>query len=133
MKKEFINPAELPDWSEHFTQVITVRNAARTIYIAGQVGVDAQQRISGASLRAQAEQAFSNLMTALAAAGATAADVVRLNIYIRNYRPEDATVISEVLRQYFTHQPLPVSTWLGVQSLVREEFLIEIEATAVSE
>ncbi len=132
MKKEFINPPALPDWSQAFTQVVMVEGATRTIYIAGQVGVDHQQKMIGdGSLQAQTEQAFSNLVTALAAAGATVRDVVKLNIHVKNYHPADAAVISEVFRRHFTHQQLPVSTWLGVQSLAREEFLIEVDATAV--
>lgn len=132
MKKEFLNPSELPDWSETFTQVVMVEGATRTIYIAGQVGVDqARQLVGDGSLHTQTEQAFSNLITALAAAGATVTDVVKLNLYVKNYRPADAVVIGEVFRSHFTHQQLPVSTWLGVQSLAREEFLIEIDAIGV--
>jgi enamine deaminase RidA (YjgF/YER057c/UK114 family) len=136
MTKEFINPQALPNWEQSFTQVITVSPVAtaKTIYISGQVAVDKDQNLIGeGDLAAQAMQAFQNLETALAAGGATTADVVRMNIYVKDYKPENATPVSEALRRYFPHKHLPTSTWLGVQALAKDGFLIEIDAVAVVE
>ena len=136
MTKEFINPQALPNWEQSFTQVITVSPVAtaKTIYISGQVAVDKDQNLIGeGDLAAQAMQAFQNLETALAAAGATTADVVRMNIYVKDYKPENAAPVSEALRRYFPHKHLPTSTWLGVQALAKDGFLIEIDAVAVVE
>ena len=58
-------------------------------------------------------------------------DVVKLNIYVKDYEPENALPIIEALRRYFTEKNLPASTWLGVQSLAKEGFLIEVDAIAV--
>ena len=136
MTKEFINPRALPNWEQSFTQVITVSPVAtaKTIYISGQVAVDKDQNLIGeGDLAAQAMQAFQNLETALAAGGATTADVVRMNIYVKDYKPENAAPVSEALRRYFPHKHLPTSTWLGVQALAKDGFLIEIDAVAVVE
>jgi enamine deaminase RidA (YjgF/YER057c/UK114 family) len=135
LHKAFINPEALPDWKEFFTQIVTVENhGVKTIYISGQVGVDNRQHLVGAGdLAAQTEQAFANLKTALASAGATFADVVKINIYVVRYKYEDAAVISEMICRHFAASPPPACSLIGVQSLAREEFLIEIEATAVSE
>ena len=135
MNKEFLNPPDLPNWPQAFSQVVIVKSgAARTIYIAGQVAVDKNKNLIGeGDLRVQAGQAFKNLEIALAAAGATTADVVKLNIYVKNYKPADATVISEALRRAFPHLHLPASTWLGVETLAEEGFLIEVDAIAVVE
>jgi enamine deaminase RidA (YjgF/YER057c/UK114 family) len=135
MAKEFINPPGLPNWEESFTQVITVpRGPAKTVYISGQVAVDRDQNLIGeGDLGAQAMQAFRNVEAALAAGGATTADVVRLNIYVKDYKPADAAPIGEALRRYFPHAHLPTSTWLGVQALAKEGFLIEVDAIAVVE
>jgi len=78
-------------------------------------------------------QAFQNLAAALAAGGATTADVVKMNIYVKDYKPEHAALVSEALRRYFPQQQLPTSTWLGVQALAKEEFLIEVDAVAIVE
>jgi len=136
MTKEFINPQALPNWEQSFTQVITVSPVAtaKTVYISGQVAVDKDQNLIGeGDLAAQAMQAFRNLETALAAGGATPADVVRMNIYVKDYKPENAAAVSEALRRYFPHKHLPTSTWLGVQALAKDGFLIEIDAVAVVE
>ncbi len=134
MQKSFIHPEDLPDWKEFFTQVVAVEHhEVKTIYVSGQVGVDKQQKlVSTGDFPAQAEQAFANLATALKSAGATLADVVKLNIYVVNYQYEQAAVIGALLRQHFPAGQLPACSLIGVQTLAREEFLIEVEATAVS-
>lgn len=135
MAKEFINPPALPNWEQSFTQVIVVRGVpAKTVYVSGQVAVDQHQNlVGGGDLGAQAMKAFQNLEAALAAGGATTKDVVRLNIYIKDYKPADAAVVGAALRQYFPHEHLPTSTWLGVQALAKEGFLIEVDAVAIVE
>jgi len=46
MIKEHLNPADLPNWSESFSQVVVVRTGAtRTIYVSGQVSVDRNNNI----------------------------------------------------------------------------------------
>jgi enamine deaminase RidA (YjgF/YER057c/UK114 family) len=135
MSREFLNPPDLPNWQQAFSQVVIVKSsAARTIYVAGQVSVDKEKNLIGEDdLKVQAEQTFRNLEIALAAARATTADVVKVNIYVKNYKPADATIISEALRRAFPHLHLPASTWLGVETLAEEGFLIEVDAIAVVE
>lgn len=131
--RQFCNPPDLPDWSDTFSQVVSVESGnIRTIYISGQVAVDEKMNVVGSEdLRAQAQQAFKNLRSALSAAGATTADVVKMNIYVVKYRPEQAEIITEAIKTVFTQQCLPASTWLGVESLALEELLIEVDAVAV--
>lgn len=133
MIKEHLNPAGLPNWSESFSQVVVVRTGAtRTIYVSGQVSIDADNHVVGAGdLARQARVALENLAKALAAAGAKPADVVRLGIYVKDYQRDQAAVISAALRRTFVAGPMPASTWLGVSALALDELLIEIEATAV--
>ena len=133
MEKNFINPPQLPDWKQAFSQVVTVRNGSiLTIYISGQVSVDQDNNLVGEhDLARQADHAFQNLQLALAAAGATTMDVVKLNIYIKDYKSGQASIVSEAFRKAFPHENLPASTWLGVQSLALEGLLIEIDAIAV--
>ena len=133
MIKEHLNPADLPKWSESFSQVVAVRTGAmRTIYVSGQVSVDADKNVVGhGDLRSQAQVALENLSKALAAAGATSADVVRLGIYVKGYRGDQAAVINSALRNTFVAERMPTSTWLGVSSLALDELLIEIDAIAV--
>jgi enamine deaminase RidA (YjgF/YER057c/UK114 family) len=134
MKKEFLNPPDLPNWGQVFSQVVVVKGtAADTVYVAGQVSVDKDKNLIGpGDLKTQAEQSFKNLEIALGAAGATTADVVRMNIYVKHYQPADAAIIGEALQMSFRQQEnLPATTWLGVETLAQEGFLIEIDAIAV--
>jgi enamine deaminase RidA (YjgF/YER057c/UK114 family) len=133
MSKEFINPSTLPNWEQIFSQIVIVSHeTSKTVYLSGQVSMDEHQNLIGeGDLKAQALRAFQNLEVALAAAGAKVADVVKLNIYVKDYKPEDAVAISEALRKHFPQKNLPASTWLGVQSLAKEGFLVEVDAVAV--
>jgi 2-iminobutanoate/2-iminopropanoate deaminase len=135
MDKEFLNPHDLPDWRPAFSQVVIVKaGGVRTIYIAGQVSVDAERKLVGpGDLKLQADQAFGNLSTALAAAGSSTADVVKINIYVKHYKTTDAATVRSAFQRAFPHRKLPVSTWIGVESLAEEGFLIEVDAVAVAE
>ena len=135
MEKKFLNPPDLPNWEQTFSQLVIVKaGGVRTIYVAGQVSVDQQKNLIGpGDLAAQAKQAFHNLTQALAAAGASTADAVKVNIFVKHYQPADAAIIGEAFRRAFPHSSLPVSTWLGVEALAEEGFLIEIDAVAVVE
>ena len=133
MKKYYLTPATLPDWSDYFSQVAVVeKNGLKTIYVAGQVGVDRQKNLVGnGKLREQLKQAFSNLQTALESVDATMANVVKMTIYVVNYQPSDAETIGEVIRQCFKIGKLPPMSLIGVQALAEERFLIEVDAEAV--
>ncbi|MGK8522039.1 RidA family protein [Nocardia asteroides] len=77
-----INPETLHS-NPAFTQVVRVSAAADTIYVGGQNGVDASGRVVGPDVASQARQAFANLRTCLAAAGASIEHVVKWTILIR--------------------------------------------------
>ncbi|MDJ0848849.1 MAG: Rid family hydrolase [Myxococcota bacterium] len=80
---------------------------------------------------AQADQALANLGAALAAAGATPADVTSLRIYVVDYRPEQAMALGAPLQRFFGDAPPPAQTLIGVQALGMPGMLVEIEASAV--
>jgi enamine deaminase RidA (YjgF/YER057c/UK114 family) len=69
-----------------------------------------------------------NLETALAAAGATFTDVVKMNSYITDMSKVQA--VRDVRARYFK-DVTPASTFVEVKGLVRPELLLEIEVIAV--
>ena len=75
---------------------------------------------------------FGGLRVALAAAGATPQDVVRLNTYVVGYKPPDLAILREVRSRAFGDTALAASTLVGVQALAREGLLVEVEAIAVA-
>lgn len=130
MEKEFLNPAGLPVLPG-FSQVVTATEG-KIVFISGQVALDANNEVVGkGDLRAQVVQTFENLKGALGAVGATFDDVLKTNTYIVNYTPDMIGVVREVRSQYLPQEKAPASTLIGVQALVFEDLLIEIEAFAL--
>jgi reactive intermediate/imine deaminase len=122
-----MNPAGLST-PTGYSHVVSARGG-RTIYISGQVALDAKGELVGAGdMAAQTRQVFANLDTALKAAGASFADVVKTNYYIRD--AAQVQVIRDVRAQYVGKE-LPASTLVEVSRLARPDFLIEIEVVAV--
>ena len=78
----FSNPPGLST-PRGYTHVVDVP-AGRMLYISGQVPLDEKGNVVGpGDARAQTEQVFRNLKTALEASGASLADIVKLTWYIR--------------------------------------------------
>ena len=102
-----------------------------TVYISGQVPVDVDGNPVGVGdFEAQARQVFSNLRLALASVGADFSNVAKVTTYIVNYSPALLDSYS-ALRAEAMGDALPASTLVGVLSLARPDFLIEIEAIAI--
>jgi enamine deaminase RidA (YjgF/YER057c/UK114 family) len=111
---------------------VVAASGTRTIYTAGQVSIDGHGAlVGGDDLAAQTAQAMHNVGLALAAAGATYADIVKITTYVVNYRPEQRTVIGTARAPFFAGGTPPASTLVGVAALALPEWLVEIEAVAV--
>jgi enamine deaminase RidA (YjgF/YER057c/UK114 family) len=133
MEKHYCNPSNVHQ-PRGYTHAVAIDGAGRLIFVAGQVAFDNDGNVvSKGNLRAQTDKALDNLVAALAAAGATPADVVKINTYVVNYKPADLAIIREARARIFQGQNLPASTLIGVQALAVEELLIEIEAIAVAQ
>jgi enamine deaminase RidA (YjgF/YER057c/UK114 family) len=122
IEKEYIEP------NEGFTQTVVVKTGNfKTLYISGQIG-------DGANLEAQTIATFQNLEKQLQNCNATFKDVVKMNTYIVNFNPEvDLPIFRKVRKEFLGNENYPASTLVGVESLGRKEWLIEIEAIAVIE
>ena len=112
-----------------YTHVVEVTGPAKTVYIAGQIAFDKDGKIVGAGdMKAQAEQVFKNLQTALEAAGAKFSDVVKMNTYLTDMG--QAPAVREVRARYFG-ETTPASTLVQVAALARPELMLEVEVIAV--
>ncbi|HKU15137.1 MAG TPA: Rid family hydrolase [Steroidobacteraceae bacterium] len=125
------DPQGLPP-SVGFSQVAEV-TPGKLLYLSGQVPRNAAGELIGpADFRAQLEQVFTNLGVALSGAGASFADVVKLNYYcVDSVEPAQQRAIVEVRDRFVNTQSPPASTFVFVSRLVRPDWLIEIEAVAV--
>ena len=131
MTLELINPEDLPT-PEAYTHVV-VATGARLVFVAGQEPEDERGNLVGAGdLALQARQVFANVGRALAAAGARPDQVTKITIFVVGYRRERLKVIDEARAALFGEHK-PADTLVGVEALSRPEFLIEVEAVAVTE
>lgn len=128
-QKQYINPEALPALSKNYSQAVKV-TGGNNIYIAGQTAVNERKEIIGkGDFDAQVKQTFANLKTVLAAAKATPADLVKINIYIVDLNPDKLSILRNYLKDFVSDKP-PVSTLIGVQALFSKDVLIEIDGIA---
>jgi enamine deaminase RidA (YjgF/YER057c/UK114 family) len=128
--KHFINPPGLNP-TAGFTHVVTA-TGGKTVYVSGQVSVNEKGEVVGkGDFRAQVERTFENLKAALAAAGATFADVVKITYFVVGLTPAHVPVVREVRGRHLDPDHPPASTLVGVAALVVPDWLIEIELVAV--
>ena len=124
-REEFMVPG-MSEPVSHFTHVV---RAGRIVFVSGCVATDGQGRVVGGNdVVAQARQVHENIKRCLSAAGATFADVCKVTVFLRNIN--DREKVNTVRKEYFgAHRP--ASTLVEISRLVRDDYLIEIEATAV--
>ena len=109
-----------------------VAATGRQIFIAGQVGWNAEQRFESDDFVVQVEQALANIVAVLAEADAKPEHVVRLTWYVADKR-EYLARLGEVGRAYrrVIGRHFPAMTLVQVAALLEERAKVEIEATAV--
>jgi enamine deaminase RidA (YjgF/YER057c/UK114 family) len=131
MAVEHVNPDtlfRLPAFSQ-----IVVAPPGRLAFIAGQGPFDAAfQLVGGDDLQAQTVQAFQNLKAALAAVGATPADVVSSTFYVVDLDEEKTGLFVAGMNAALDGQPFPpnASTLVGVTRLGHPAMKVEISAVA---
>jgi len=127
-----INPPELGT-PPGYSQIVEV-SASRLIFIAGQTAVDQDGNVVGKyDFAAQADQVFRNLAIALQASGCTAANLVKLTVFLTDM--ENLGRYREARNRFFasvTPPAAPAVTLVEVAKLYGTDFKIEIEAIAAA-
>ncbi|MFL6163273.1 MAG: RidA family protein [Jatrophihabitantaceae bacterium] len=129
MSIERVNPAELgrPSGFAH-----AVRAAGTTrVYLAGQTALNSAGVLVGTNIVEQFEQALTNLLTALAAAGGSPEHLATVTIYlvdIGDYR-RHAGEIGAVWRR-LAGTEYPAMAGIGVARLWDEAALVELQGIA---
>jgi 2-iminobutanoate/2-iminopropanoate deaminase len=114
-----------------YTHAVVV-SGGKMIFLSGQVGMNKQGEMIGKDdFRAQAAQVFANIKLALAAAGATPKDIVKLNYYVVGLNHDKLVALRDVRDQYVDKEHAPASTLAGVQTLFRDDAMLEVEAVAM--
>ena len=104
----------------------------RTIWVAGQIGWNADQVFEAEDFVGQAAQALQNVIAVVEAAGGAPEHIVRMTWYITDKQAyvgaqrEIGQAYREIIGRNF-----PAMTLVVVSSLLEDKALVEIEATAV--
>lgn len=113
-----------------YSHGIEVPAGARTLHVAGQVGLRPDGSLAGPTLAEQGEQIFRNILAILAAAGMTAGDLVRTTHYLVGPVEPDALAAYRDARTRVLGDARPTSTLLFVAGLAQPEFVVEVDAVA---
>ena len=124
----FLNPSGMA-MPTTYSHVVEVSGPHRTVYIAGQTGVDASGKLAD-GFPAQAVQVMENIKAALAAVGGSFEHVVKMNTYLTDTATQ-APIFREVRDAYLNKAARPAATSVQVVRLAQPGYLIEVEAIAI--
>ncbi|HEY0746558.1 MAG TPA: RidA family protein [Steroidobacteraceae bacterium] len=103
-----------------------------TIFVAGQIGWNAEAQFESDSLAEQVKQALRNIVRVLKEAQAEPRHIVRLTWYLisRERYLQELREIGEAYREVLG-KCFPAMSVVEVRALIEQRALVEIEATAV--
>lgn len=118
-----------------YSHAKVAKSGSGLLWIAGQLAIDTAGRQVGiGDFRLQLRQVYENLGAVLAAAQSAFAEVLKFTTYLT--REEDIATFNDeresLFRTFYPDGSYPANTLLVVRRLVREEFLIEVEAVAAT-
>jgi enamine deaminase RidA (YjgF/YER057c/UK114 family) len=128
MTTRYVNPEGLHR-SPAFSQAVVVEQPAKTIYIGGQNGVDADGKVVGPTVAEQAVQALRNLATILESEGASLANIVHWTIAVADGHAFNDGVAA--FQQVWNPADPPPAITVHVVAGLGPGFLVEIDAVAV--
>ena len=121
-----------PGWAKPKGYSNGIVTKGRIVFVAGQVGWNAQEKFETSDFAGQARQALKNIVAILAEAGARPEHICRMNWYVGDAKEYNASLkdlgaaYREVVGRNF-----PVMTALQVAGFVEAGAKLEIEVTAV--
>jgi enamine deaminase RidA (YjgF/YER057c/UK114 family) len=120
------NPPTIADPIGTYSHGVEAPPNARWLYIAGQIGIRKDGSVPP-TVEAQTEVAWQNIVAILAAAGMKVTDLVKITQFLVNLEdfPKYAATRAKFLAGH-----RPASTGLVIRSLVKPEYLVEVEAVA---
>jgi enamine deaminase RidA (YjgF/YER057c/UK114 family) len=127
-----MKPLLPPGWPRPKGYAAGVVASGTLVFISGQIGWDANERLVGDDLASQVRQALHNVVAILAEAGGTPEHLARLTWYVTDRdeyvarRAEIGAAYREIIGRHF-----PAMAVVEVSRLVEPGALVEIEATAV--
>ncbi len=137
MKKQIINPKEGevdattgPNWAEHKTAysrgVIVHGPGYKQLFLTGLCSEEETLEDQTRDILSQIEEEIEDL-------GGGMEDVVRVRVYMSRPTMDEDTLelVHNIRSEYFVDGHLPASTLIEVEDLVRDRYLIEIDADVI--
>ena len=124
MSKEVIFTEKAPKAIGPYSQAVKSGNM---LFISGQVPVNPITGELTGDIKAQTRQVLENIKSILVAAGASATDIVKTTVFLKNL--DDFNAMNEVYREYFPNDA-PARSTIEISRIPRGS-LVEIEAIAV--
>lgn len=127
------NPERLGAPLGQYCHVARVRGASETLYLAGMLAADAAGNSVGeGDFDAQMDRVFANIETALASAEAGWPNVVQFTTYLVHAQdiPKFMAWRTRNFPRLFPGGKYPPNTLLMIDRLVKEAFLVEVQAIA---
>jgi enamine deaminase RidA (YjgF/YER057c/UK114 family) len=131
MTLKIINPTLLGA-PKGFSHGVLADASGRLLFIAGQIGWDAQQTIVSENFVEQFDRALANVVAVVNEAGGTADQIARLVIYVtdKNEYTLNLKAIGECYRAHMGRH-FPAMVLVEVKSLLADAAKVEIEAVAI--
>ena len=115
----------------HFTNLVTCEGG-KMIYLSGLVASTKDGDLVGAGdLAAQMAYIYKTIRRSLAMAGATPANVVRQRVFVVGLKLEHRPLIMQAMMDFYGDGGSASSTCVGVEALLVDGALVEIDTTAV--
>jgi len=121
-----------PSWARPRGYSNGILTRGQLVFVAGQIGWDAQCRFQASDLTGQVRQALENVVAVLAQAGARPEHIVRMTWYVTDKHeyiaahPSIGAAYRQVIGKHY-----PAMTAVQVSALLEDQAKVEIEATAV--
>ena len=115
----------------HFSNLI-ISEAGKQVHLSGLVASTAEGVLVGqGDLAVQMKYIFDIIRETLAMAGVTPADVVRQRIFVVDMQLAQRPIIANAMNEFYGEAGSATSTCVGVQALLVEGALVEIDVTAL--
>jgi len=127
---KFMNPVGLsvPKGYSHAVKVDL--GTCYMLLLSGQIALDNKGEVTGkGDMGRQTEQVFRNIKAIVEAAGGTMDHVVKIGVYLTDISQVQA--FRDARNKFINAQSPPASTLVQVSKLIRDDLLVEVEATAI--
>ena len=129
-----LQPVEPEGWKRGigYSNGLLAPAGAQLLFVAGQIGWDAEQQLVSDDMGAQFHQALANVLAVITTAGGTAAGIARMTCYVtdkqayNDARKAIGTAWKELIGRHY-----PAMTLVEVADLLEPGAKVEIEVTAV--